>query len=118
MDPAPALAALLGPVEAVTIIETWWRPTVVVEDEGEPAPLDIPFPAGPHVLIPLPEVSFAFSGNVTVQRTSSTDGRTAIVATTRRASCCWSRGWPCSLPTRGAASDRLSRGRLNDARRC
>jgi hypothetical protein len=48
-----ALAPLLGPVEAVQIGETFYRPTVVVEDAGDPAPLTIPLvvlPPRVHVL--------------------------------------------------------------------
>ena len=37
-----ALEPLLGPVEAVQIVEMFYRPTVVVEDAGDPAPLTIP----------------------------------------------------------------------------
>jgi hypothetical protein len=48
-----ALVPLLGPVEAVQIGETFYRPTVVVEDAGDPAPLTIPLvllPPRVHVL--------------------------------------------------------------------
>ena len=48
-----ALEPLLGPVEAVRIVETFYRPTDVVEDAGEPAPLVVPFAraaAASHVL--------------------------------------------------------------------
>ena len=48
-----ALVPLLGPVEAVQIVEVFYRPTVVVEDAGDPAPLTIPLvvlPPRAHVL--------------------------------------------------------------------
>jgi hypothetical protein len=59
-DPQAAAIALevaLGPVEAVQIVETFYRPSAsavvapatVVEDAGEPAPLVVPFPVPPHV---------------------------------------------------------------------
>ena len=54
---ATALEVALGPVEAVQIVETFYRPSAsavvapatVVEDASEPAPLVVPFPVPPHV---------------------------------------------------------------------
>jgi hypothetical protein len=42
MAPAAALEALLGPVEHVTVLETWHRPAAIIEDYAEPEPIAVP----------------------------------------------------------------------------
>ena len=75
---AKLLQPLLGPVEDVRIVEVFYRPTVVVEDDGEPKPLAVPIQvSAPYHLIDVDE-AWAFAGH-DCQRWTLFNGRRVVL---------------------------------------